>query len=247
MPRKYSGPLRPGEKSAKVPRGYTKKMSYVPRKAKSTKKLVKSVLLNMAETNYKSHDQKGQVFLHDVLARQDLWKVNTTAADSIWPAVGDGDANRTGDMIQATGIKIRGVFEIPNDRFNMRMKIWFVQWNTGDGVPNTQNDFQHNISGNIMLDPIQNKRFRSVKYLGMVRCRASDTQTASAQTKTIFFERWIPIKKKVYFKADGSELPTNMKEYGSLVFAPYDTISSSQTDIVVASSEITYTLYYKDI
>lgn len=245
MPRKYAGPLRPGEKSAKVPRTYTKKMSYVPRK--TNKKLIKSVLLNMAETNYKSHDEKGKTFLHDVLTRQDIWKVNSTAADTIWPAVGDGDANRTGDMIQATGMKIRGVFEIPNDRFNMRMKIWYVQWNTGDGTPSTQSEFFHNISGNIMLDPIQNKRFRSIKYLGEIKCRPTDIQNATAQTKTIFFQRWIPMKKKVYFKADGSVIPTNMKEYGSLVFAPYDTISSSQTDIIVSDSELTYTLYYKDI
>ena len=112
----------------------------------------------------------------------DIWKVNSTSADTIWPAVGDGDANRTGDMIQATGMKIRGVFEIPNDRFNMRMKIWYVQWNTGDGTPSTQSEFFHNISGNIMLDPIQNKRFRSIKYLGEIKCRPTDIQNATAQT-----------------------------------------------------------------
>lgn len=209
--------------------------------------MIKSVLLGMAETNYKSHDVKGSSFTHNTLARHDLWNINTSDANSIFPAIGDGDANRSGDMIQATGIKIRGIFEVPNDRFNMKMKVWFVQWNTSDGTITTQNEFFHNIAGNIMLDPIQNKRFRSVKYLGTIKCRSTDTQAGSAQTKTVLFNRWLKMNKKIYFKNDASEVPTNMKEYGSLLFAPYDTISSATTDTVVANSELTYTLYYKDI
>lgn len=213
----------------------------------ATKALVKTTLLKMAETNYKSHDVKGSVFYHDVLARHDLWSPTSTDANSIWPLQNDSDSGRSGDMIQVTGIKLRGVFEVPNDRFNAKMKLYFVQWNSGDGTPTTQSEFFHNVSGNIMIDPIQNKRFRSVQKLGMIRCKATDVQQGVAQTKTIFFTKWIPMNKKIYFKGDGSENPTNLKEYGSVLFAPYDTISSSTTDAIFVNSEITYTVYYKDI
>lgn len=225
-------------------KSYSKKPRVSPA---ATKALVKNTLLKMAETNYKSHDVKGQGFYHDTLARHDLWSPTSTDVNSIWPLQNDSDSGRNGDMIQVAGIKIRGVFEVPNDRFNAKMKLYFVQWNSSDGTPTNQNEFFHNVSGNIMIDPIQNKRFRSVTKLGMIQCRATDVQQGTAQTKTIFFSKWIPMNKKVYFKGDGSENPTNLKEYGSILFCPYDTISSVTTDMIIVNSELTYTIYYKDI
>ena len=229
---------------------YRKKKTYKGKPkvtASATKALVKNTLLRMAETNYKSYDIKGSIFRHDTLARHDLWSPSSTDANSIWPLQNDSDSGRSGDMIQVAGIKIRGVFEVPNDRFNAKMKLYFVQWNSGDGTPTTQSEFFHNVSGNIMIDPIQNKRFRNVLKLGMIQCRATDVQQGTAQTKTIFFSKWIPMNKKVYFKGDGSENPSNLKEYGSILFCPYDTISSATTDNIFINSELTYTVYYKDI
>lgn len=230
------------------PKTNNKKRSYKSKKpAAPTKAMIKSTILNMAETNYKSYDVKGSSFNHNVLSRHDLWSPTSTDANSIWPLQNDSDSGRNGDMIQVAGIKIRGCFEIPNDRFNAKMKIYFVQWNSAEGTPSTKNEFFHNVSGNIMLDPLQNKRFRNVDKLGLIKCKATDIQSDVAQTKTILFTKWIPMNKKVYFKGDGSENPSNLKEYGSILFAPYDTISSATTDTIFVNSELTYTVYYKDI
>lgn len=222
--------------------GYRRRRRYGPSTAR-----IKRQVLSVAESKYKSYDIKGSQFFHDTISRHDLWGPLTDESNSIWPSQGSYDSGRVGDMIYCSGIRIRGLFEVPNDRFNMKMKLFFVQWNSAEGTPSTQAELLHNVSGNILIDPIQNKRWRRIRYLGMIQCRPSDSFADSAQTKTILINKWIPMNQKVYFNADTSETPTNVKEYGSLLFLPYDTISSATTDRVVVGSEITYTVYWKDL
>lgn len=208
---------------------------------------VRRALLNTTETCYKSvtvAQGTGASINHDTLKKWELW--NDVGSPSFMPAQGLGDGNRIGDEIYVTGIRIRGQFEMPQDRRNAKIKLWFVQWDNQQGDPAIQANFQHNTSGNTFIDPIQTKRYPGIKYLGMHQLRATD-QTTGTQDKTLFFNKWIPIYRKVSFKEDGSlACVAGLKTYGSLVATAYDTYSTFQTDTVVSRGEITATVYYKD-
>lgn len=207
---------------------------------------VRRALLKTTETCYRSRtiaQGTGASINHDTLRKWTLWE---PAVTDLLPPQGLGDGNRVGDEIYVTGIKIRMQFEMPQDRRNTKIKLWYVPGNGTQGWPDVQADFQHNVSGNTFLDPVQTKRWPGIKYLGMYQLKATD-QTTGVQDKTLFVDKWLPIYRKVSFKEDGSQVITSgMSEFGFLVATAYDTYSTFQTDTVVSRGEITATLYYKD-
>lgn len=203
-------------------------------------------MLKTTETGYKSltvAQGTGASINHDTLKGFQLWSSTLT---SLFPSQGLGDGNRIGDEIYVTGMKIRFQFEMPHDRRNTKIKLWYVPYNSDQGAPVTQSEFQHNVTGNTFLDPIQNKRWVGTKYLGMYQLKATD-QTTGVQDKTLFIEKWIPIYRKVTFKEDGSSvIASGLKEQAAIIATAYDTYSTFQTDTVVSRGEIQCTLYYKD-
>jgi hypothetical protein len=146
---------------------------------------------------------------------------------------------------------LRGQIEIPYDRRDENCDLYFVQNNTAVGGPT---DVFHNVTGNVLLDPIQSKRFVSVKKLGRYRVKPTDAGMHSTGswladnviTKTIMFKRWIPFRKTVKFVADNTATPTNIPELGSFMLACAETLSTSTSDTAVASVKTTATLYFKD-
>jgi len=116
---------------------------------------------------------------------------------------------------------LRGQIEIPYDRRDENCDLYFVQNNTAVGGPT---DVFHNVTGNVLLDPIQSKRFVSVKKLGRYRVKPTDAGMHSTGswladnviTKTIMFKRWVPFRKTVKFVADNTATPTNIPELGTL-------------------------------
>lgn len=207
-------------------------------------KAVRKVILSTAEKCYKSKQVDGTSCNHDTITGITVWN---TAATTLFPSQGNGDGERRGDEIYATGIMIRAVFQIPHDRRNTKFKLWFVEYDpdlTGDP---TKANFFHNISNNVMVDPVQSDRWRGcVRYLGMYKCSAVD-QTTGSQDKTIIMKKWIPIKRKLTFQSDTStQICHGLKSNGALLIAPYDSITSVTSDTLITNSEITFTLYYKD-
>lgn len=53
--------------------------------------------------------------------------------------------------------------------------------------------------------------------------------------------------KKLFFRSDATNQPSNLKEVGSIVLAPYATINTTITDHIVLSGEMSATVYYKDL
>lgn len=206
-------------------------------------KAVRKVIFSTAEKCYKSISSDGQTFNHDTLGVNTIWH---PSYNTMWPIQGNGDGERRGDEIYVTGIMIRAVFQVPHDRRNLKFKAWFVEYDENqEGVLNKGNFF-HNVSNNVMVDPIQTDRWRQKRYLGTFRCTSVD-QTAGSQDKTIIIKKWIPMRRKVTFTTDSTNLPAaGVRPRGALAIAPYDTISSSTIDTLITNSEITYTLYYKD-
>lgn len=211
---------------------------------------VRSALLKTTETGYKSltvAQGTGAAINHDTLKNFTLWD---EAYTPLFPTQGLGDGNRIGDEIYVTGLKLRMQFEMPYDRRNTKIKLWYVPYDSASGDPALQAHFQHNVTGNTFLDPIQNKRWPGVKYLGMYQLTSTDQPHIIGETpedKTLFINKWIPIYKKVAFKEDGSSVVVSgLPERGSIIATAYDTYSTFQTDTVVSRGEIACTLYYKD-
>lgn len=218
-------------------------------KARNTRKMIKSTLLKMSETKFTSYGYAVGAIAHNGGQLIDLWTNNTS---SLFPTVGDTENNRDGNEIMGRGFMIRGMFNIPYDRRDVRIDMYYVQHNTNMGNPLT--DLFHNVSGNVMLDPVNKKRWDNVKKLGSLRVKATDAGMHSSGswladnviTKTVMFKRWIPLNKKLKFYADGASNVTNLPEMGRILFFAYDTLSTAGTDTVVHSGSVNATFYYKD-
>jgi hypothetical protein len=144
------------------------------------------------------------------------------------------------------------MFQIAGDRRNTSLAFYWVQHNSEQGSPGSYSDFFHNVTGSSMMDTLQKKKFPGVKFLGRLKADANDQWIAGAysgaeSSKSIYFNRFIPINKKVYFKADASNTPTNLKEYGTIVVAPYQNVNTLATDILVINCDMHATCYFKDL
>lgn len=258
MPDKGRGYMR---KTRKYSRKYTKKST--PKKTTDLIKLIKQVNIKEAEVKYKTTGFAWGALKHDNIYHQSLWSSSAT----IFPGQGSTDSSRIGDRIISQGIRLRAHFDVPWDRKNVKLKLFYVQYNSDQGNPTDYGSFFHNLIGSSRLDPIQKKRWPGVKFLGEYQIEperapyytySSGDQTPasnviSSNTGTIFINKWIPMKKKLYFKADASTSVTNLKENGAILAIPY---ASKNTyagdgevtgDNLILAGEMSATLYYKDV
>ena len=230
-------------------RARSRAFSRTKSKYAGTKRMIKKVLLNQSETKFTSYAYAVGGINHNSGALIDLW---TNNASSLFPTVGDSENNRDGNEIVGRGFMIRGMFNVPYDRRDVRIDMYYVQHNTNMGNPLT--DLFHNVTGNKMLDPVNKKRWDNVKKLGSLRVKATDAGMHSTGswlvdkviTKTIMFKRWIPMNKKLKFYADSASNVTNLPEMGRILFFAYDTLSSTGADTVIHSGSVNATFYYKD-
>lgn len=231
-----------------VKKSYARKSKKSPMTdTKSLINLIKTVNLNQAEHKYKTSSGTLVNMKHDTLYSYQLWDYLGTLSGFL-PQQGVSDDERIGDRIMVQGFRLRMVLQVPWDRRNMNVKLWFIPYNTGQGNPTTYSDLFHNVSGNSQLDPIQIKRWPGVIFLGNYSLKPKDRDISAQQTDaTIYINKWVKMEKSVYFKTDSGNIPSNLKEYGKIVFAPYDTINTLLTDNVITKAEITATLYFKDL
>lgn len=234
--------------SRKSKPGYGRRLTKYSKKRFNRR--VRKALLQTTETGYKTKvvvSGAGSGINHDTLRKYVLWDVSDY---SIFPTQGLGDGNRIGDEIYVTGMMIRATFQVPYDRRNTKIRLWYVPYNTDQGFPDQQSQFMHNVTGNTFLDPIQTKRWPGVKYLGQYQVKSTDQPHIIGETlqdKTIMVKKWLPIYRKVAFKEDGSVVPVSgLKEHGWLIASAYDSITSATTDTVVSRCEMSCTMYYKD-
>lgn len=217
-------------------------------------KLIKDINISQSEMKYKSGTIETGVLNHNSVNQFHLYGPSGNVIN-IMPGQGTSDVNRIGDRVFISGVMLRCQIQLPWDRKNVRLGVYYVPHNSEQGDPSS--DLFHNISGMTLLDPLQKKRFPKAKLLGIYRTFANDQSTGTYggsvgtpeanDQKIIFFKKWIPINKKVYFKADASNVPTNLPEYGTICLAPFDKTLALSTDNVVLSGTINATLYFKDL
>lgn len=126
MPRKYHGPLRPGERSAKVPRSFTKKLT------QTAKQQVKQIVL-------KNKELKSMIVQHSTLSPSTSWAYE---ADLMNIGEGVTSVQRNGFKIQ--GLRLKGRMTITSsDSSNLvRVVIFRNDRNaTPSGLPGNVNGF----------------------------------------------------------------------------------------------------------
>lgn len=217
-------------------------------KVANLRSFVRKVVSNQKETKYKTKASASTLgYNHDTVGvATTIWEQGATGSNNIWPQQGTDDDKRVGDEIYAKGMMVRGTLQVPYDRRTVRVDVYYLPYNTAQGDPTgISSDLFHAVSANKMLDPIQVRRWPGLIKLGRYCCRSVDQAMASGLDKTIMFQKWIPINKKVNF-CGTSQIPSNMPELGRVLFVPYDTISTQQSDTVITRSEITTTLYFSE-
>lgn len=218
-------------------------------------KLVKDIQISEGEMKYKSGTYSVQSLNHNSVTEAHLWAFpgSAYALSDIFPSQGTSDGNRIGDRIYCKGILVRGMFQITGDRRNTSVAIYFVPHNSEQGSPGDYNQLFHNVTGSSMMDTLQKKRFPKAKFLGRYRVKPSDLEAVAGAWNTtpnsasIYFRKWIPIDKKLYFKADATTTVSNLSEYGTLVIAPYQNVNTLSTDTLVVNCDIHATTYFKDL
>lgn len=223
-------------------------------KRSSLVKLIKDINVAESEMKYKSATIETGVLNHNSVTQFHCWGP-TGNVFNIMPGQGTTDGTRIGDRIFAKGIVLRSQVQLPWDRKGTRLAIYWVPHNSEQGDPSS--DLFHSVSGMTILDPLQKKRYPNAKLVGIYKTEANDQSTGTyggsvgtpeaGDQKYIFFKAYIPLNKKIYFKADASATPTNMKEYGTFCLAPFDKTLAISSDNVILSGTMNATLYYKDL
>lgn len=223
-------------------------------KQKTLVKLIKDINIAEAEMKYKTATVETGVLNHNTVTEFNVWGP-TGNVFNILPSQGTDDDNRIGDRIYAKGIMLRSQVQLTWDRKSTRLAVYWVPHNSEQGSPHA--DLFHHISGMTLLDPIQKKRFPKAQLVGIYKTDANDQSTGSYggtigtpnanDQKVIFFKKYIPLNKKVFFKDSEGATPTNLNEYGTFCLAPFDKTLNYYTDNLILSGTLNATLYYKDI
>ena len=231
---------------------------------------VKKTVLKMSETKYKGMDVKYNTNANDGNGsyqygfkrlfnnsghRWRLWDSGTTSANGIWPSQGDTDANREGDRIMATGIKVRGKLEFNAQHARSIVKAYYVPYNDLQGDPRKTDEFFHNLTGFPVglwpLSPMQTKRWPGAKYLGQIDCPPTLNQSMTdgdPETTSKLFNFWIPLNCEVNFIKDDVTTPSGMPQNGTIVlFASVMKDGVAVTTTIVPNVDMHATLYWKDI
>lgn len=225
---------------------------------KAFAKAVKRVLFATCEKKYKSMLLPNSTLAHNggtgsTVSQWTIYDENTTG---LMPIQGSGDGERNGDEIYTTGIRVRFEMSAPYDRCGVEYKMWLTEYNTAQGDPAAKADFWHNVSGNYLLDPVQTDRWKTkVISKGIIQKKGVDYIDATAgyiesdnkNARTIIRSLWIPFRRKITFKNDGSSVVAKgMKEALKVTMVAYHNYDTLTTDILSKINRATATLYYKD-
>lgn len=209
--------------------------------------LIKSVNLKQTETKYISKSQTFTSTVHNAINVVRLWGDNSNLANNVMPNQGDTDANRSGDSIVATGYKIRYNIVANSISKQGHYKFFFLPYNSDQGDPTDRAQLTHTLTDYLSLDPIQSKRWKGIKYLGKRYMRSTDS--SSNEQGIINGSFWIPLKRTINFKNDTTNITTNLKENGILIWYYTGNLALADPDSAttyVAEANFCSTLYFKD-
>lgn len=242
----------------------SKRVIAAPKSKTNLVRLIKNIQLRQSETKYKSRDLTHGAMNHNTINAITVYDKDAALGPiSIFPTNGTYDYNRIGDRIIAQKIKLRIQFDVPWDRKNVKVKMYFLEYNSDQGDPENYGTFFHTITGNSRLDPVQFKRWgKSLRYLGEYKPMDNDASTyftyphstdappanhIATNTASICIKKDLYFKRKITFTSDGEMTASNLKEKGVLLFLPYATANTAYSDNLLTAMDGAATLYYKDM
>lgn len=218
-------------------------------KNKALRRTIKRQILSTTETKYKSRTLTNTAqYYHNQLHKTTIWD---TSQYGLFPQQGSSDAEREGDEIYTQGIMVRGMMACHANYPNTKVKFYYVPCNSVQGTPDNAADLLHAVTGNNWIDPIQQKRWPGLRYLGKRNFSYMNTKQEGGWEvgqvgRVIPFKFWIPMKRRLKFIKDNEQIPANLPEQGYIVALAYSDISTSNLNIIVDNIEMVATLYYKD-
>lgn len=209
--------------------------------------LIKSVNLKQSETKYISRSSEFTNRVHNNIYAVRLWGDSANEANNCMPLQGNTDGARNGDSIVASGFKIRYNIVTAGSGKQGHYKFFFLPYNSDQGDPTDRLQLTHALTNYLSLDPIQTKRWKGIKYLGKRYMRSTDSSVADQGIIAGSF--WIPLKKKIHFKSDISNITTNLKENGLLIWYYTGNLAVNapgDASAYVSEANFCTTLYFKD-
>lgn len=234
MPRKYSGPLQPGRRSAYVPgvRKNAKRNNY--RASAPLRSIIKKVALSQSETkNNRVAATNVSLFHNQTHYVANL--LNTTQGVTASPA---DNSNRIGNEVIARGLslKIQYITDPTKPNFNVRGFVFKYEseeplsdanfWVGANGVGSSMNR---------MLDITDSRKVTIVKSFmitsgGKVQYNVTGESSSDDKVANFYKNIWIPLKnKKIKYDGNGSEHP-KFVTYGFATVS-YDANNTFTTDI----------------
>lgn len=262
--RKYET-IKTGKRSYKIRRvrqfrTTRRRTPRAPRGLANMRSMIRNVQLSQAETNFKTLAVASAAMNHDTIYSFPIWG----PLGSVFPVQGTTDHQRIGDRITAMSMKIRMCITIPWDRQNVKLKMYYLPYNSDQGDPTDKAQLFHSLVGNTMVDPIQFKTWKGIQYLGTYRPKDNDAKSwvtqgghqvpddppanrLASNDATIYVNKTIKFNRRAWFRDAVGSQPMNFKENGTILILPYASTNTATTDTVVRAMEGAYTLYYKDL
>lgn len=166
MPRKYSGPLQPGTRSAMVPKGKPRRYTRKTVPVKQVTRLIKNVALKNCETKRSAKFEEGKDLLHNITVYQ-TGLLATSQGDDNPDGANRYPGSREGAEIIARGLNFK--FYLERVKADTHYKIIVFKYKSGDTV--NDGSFWQGGTGtganDIMriIDTIETSRFKVLKQL----------------------------------------------------------------------------------
>lgn len=249
MPRKYSGPLQPGKRSAYVPGRRNRRRLPV----KDLQKMIKRVSLNQCETKTSvqhagatSGDPAVDLFhnvthyVPNLLASEQAITANPGALVI---------ANRIGNEVIARGLKIKLQFISDPAHPNVNIRGYVFRYEANEAPADANFWSGPSGAGGTMLRFLDTPDTRNVSIVKTftVQNRNVSFNVDAGTTRyvhNVYKDLWIPLKnKKIVYDSNDSQVP-KYTTYG-MCFTVFDANNTLQTDIIQYLS-YTSRFYFKD-
>lgn len=247
MPRKYSGPLQPGRRTAMVPRRRPR-----PKTVKTLTKMIKSVSLKQCETKRVTYLKEDLSLQHNTTSY--IPSLLATAQGLENPAASDGTPNgiiRVGNEIIARGISLKLWFENGLTSPNLMYRIVLFKYPTIVGSVLSDNRFWQGPDGNgsimnRMIDTVATNRVKIIFSTVIKPGTPSDFVQDQGPNvkKCTLYEKYINLKSmKVKYNEDGGIRP-QFTDIG-LAIVPYRNFNTLQGSEVARFAH-SLRVYFKD-
>ena len=260
MPRKYSGPLQPGKRSAYVPG--QRRNRYTPRRVsnKRISSVAKKVALQIAEPKQASQifsslsDPGHQTLKHNVTHYQtNLLKTSQGGTANPGSNV---TSNRVGNEIYAKGLKLRMQLINAPQQCNVTYKVFVFRYQSGKTM--VDNGFWCGPNGaggvmNRMIDFVDTREISIIKTLNIKTAHATANMNQNGISGGVnllqnkmhsnYRDIWIPLNRKIRYDDNNSTTP-KFTDIGLAVIA-YDVNNTAQT-ATLGYLDFVSKLYFRD-